>query len=1135
MAFASFTNADSVLQQVASQVENDGSRAINGSTLHQWLTTLQKTSNQLSQELQQQVAVHADTSFLPAYHYNNQIYQQADRQVQEAFNSSQAFLNSASTMTTQTQEASSDTHSLVQQAHHSHTIVTTLKSLVAISKELDQIDMFMAKGAIVDATRQLLVVLDRQANEQTDGDGLTVGHHLRTRAERYKTFLANTIHDGLMQSIVLTNDGDTVQDLSLQQSIAFVHGSANTSLGLKDLLIASTLLQTQYVELASIQRNIVKKFITPLLECQGSVQLAVNESHEPAISNLHLVMTPSTAQDNDNDATALEVYEARCSTALNRMEHILTTVRFVFEHLFGSEPHWMTIRQLFGRLFLPDVFQLIISSTLAPAIPSTRTSTNVLALLASLASSAAALEQQCVVDYAGMKPPSSTDDNNDNFPLTHYVSQLDQHVAHRRRSRLLHDARQVMLRQIYDAEPETDGGISITQTPRILCTMIQEFTAEAISLEEQRQYPTTSLTLRNTIHDILILYISIMPSIHRPELLQHADRAIVFRNDCYWLATHTQQNASDDVRSKLEQLGGFWEKVVVAQLMNTVAIVLDRTEEWQLDGEGQQQQHQQQQQQQQQSSLALDSKQPMNSSQHHQQHQQSMSLENAIAIIVGQVQSLANSIRSVVTPTLYNAILVELVNGVVGRLTEDLLSMADISADASHSMALALNGVAQLANVFLSDNGGISEIQLRQWIPRWQGFWMIKEMLELNMADILAALHRGDLCMFTHQELVHLVCALFADTPRRDETLRIIKTSDLNGTTATKDIASLLDPVIESPMVKHSPPPQQHLHDHGILTSSTQFDRDLATSSNRLDFDMEGDNDDNSWDEQGWSDDDDLDFNITPFKKDPTQSDQDLKSVQGERTVDGSQDTDSDMNDNFDPGMNMPLEEDDDFDPGMTMPLDDPYSHHLDMGNDDKVDYTQTKQEHLPEKPPLGNLIEESRNLGSDNNDGLTMALDDQDNHYLDMDDEDHWGKMDDTDITEGTPEDIALLDLETDGSPHLIADKDGVLDDKTTRYLDTKDNPNLEVLLENNYGKNETNERKDTQYEDSRSSRNEQPLAESPDMDTDNNSVLDHGMDIPLEDHHTGHLVLVEEDNHVIDHVEENSAGIAQQCHEGI
>ncbi|CAO3590216.1 unnamed protein product [Absidia cylindrospora] len=1124
MAFASFTNADSILQQIASQVDDDGSRAINGSTLHQWLTTLQKTSNQLSQELQQQVAGHADTSFLPAYHYNNKIYQQADRQVQEAFTSSQTFLNSASAMTTQTKEASSDTHSLVQQAHHSHTVVTTLKFLVAISKDLDQIDAFMAKGAIVDATRQLLVVLDRQVNEQTNGDELAVGYHLRTRAERYKTFLANTIHDGFMQSIVLTSDDDMVLDLSIQHSIALVHGSANTSLDLKDLLIASTLLQTQYVELSSIQRLIVKKFIIPLLESQGSAQLTVNELHEPVISNLHLVMAPSTAQDNNNDTTALEVYEARCSTAMNQMDHILVIVRFVFEHLFDSEPYWITIRQLFGRLFLPDVFQLIITSTLAPAIPSTTTSANILALLASLASSAAALEQQCIVDYAGMKPPSSTDDDNDDLPLTRYVSQLDQHVAHQRRSRLLHDARQVMLRQIYDAEPETNGGISITQTPRILCAMIQEFTKEAISLEEQQHYPTTSMTLRSTIHDILTLYMSIMPSIHRPELLQHADRAIVFRNDCYWLATHTQQNASDDVRSKLEQLGGFWQNVVVAQLMNTVAIVLDRTEEWQRDGDGQQQQ---------QNNLALDSNQPMNSSQQQQQQQQqqSMSLEDAIAIIVCQVQSLANSIKSVVTPTLYNTILVELVNGVVGRLTEDLLAMADISADASHSMALALNGVAQLANVFLSDNGGVSEIQLREWIPRWQGFWMIKEMLELNMADILAALHRGDLCMFTHQELVHLVCALFADTPRRDETLHVIKTSDLNGSTTDKDIASLLDPIIESPLIKHSPQPQQHLHDHGILTSSTQFDRDLATSSNRLDFDMEENNDDDSWDEQGWSDDDDLDFNITPFKKDPTQSNQELKSVQGERTMDENRNMDTDMNNNFDPGINMPLQEDADFDPGMIMPLDDQYSHRLNGDNEDKVDHTQINQEHLQEKLPLGHPIEGSRNSGSDGNDATTRTMDDQDNHYLDMDSEDHLDNMDDdANITEGIREDTTLLDLNLDESPHLIDLKDGILDDETTRLLDIKDDQNLEVLLEDNYGKGEPNETIDIQHEDSQSPRIEQP---TPDVDADNNGALDHGLDIPLEDHHTGHLDLVEEDNRTIDHVEENYAPTAQECDE--
>lgn len=67
-----------------------------------------------------------------------------------------------------------------------------------------------------------------------------------------------------------------------------------------------------------------------------------------------------------------------------------------------------------------------------------------------------------------------------------------------------------------------------------------------------------------------------------------------------------------------------------------------------------------------------------------------------------------------------------------------------------------------------------SEQHWRSVCPSWEKFLALTDLLEYNLNDIADGLSRKKFVSFTGQEMIHLIKALFEDSPRRESLINSI-------------------------------------------------------------------------------------------------------------------------------------------------------------------------------------------------------------------------------------------------------------------------------------------------------------------------------------------------------------------------
>ncbi|KAG8692056.1 hypothetical protein FRC11_007022 [Ceratobasidium sp. 423] len=115
----------------------------------------------------------------------------------------------------------------------------------------------------------------------------------------------------------------------------------------------------------------------------------------------------------------------------------------------------------------------------------------------------------------------------------------------------------------------------------------------------------------------------------------------------------------------------------------------------------------------------------------------------------------------------YHLALGTLVEDVLSRLTEDILSMHDIPETESHR----LHDICKVMHSFesLFTPNGESASTVSHYVPSWFKYSYLSELLEASLADIRHLFDIGALVDFSEQDLAHLIRALFSDSPKRQE------------------------------------------------------------------------------------------------------------------------------------------------------------------------------------------------------------------------------------------------------------------------------------------------------------------------------------------------------------------------------
>ncbi|CAG8794418.1 20750_t:CDS:2, partial [Racocetra persica] len=281
------------------------------------------------------------------------------------------------------------------------------------------------------------------------------------------------------------------------------------------------------------------------------------------------------------------------------------------------------------------------------------------------------------------------------------------------------------------------------------------------TLNEARNLNTKSgMRLYQATLDLFDLYRAIMPVYHSNNFTNLPTLAMLFRNDCIWLANQLitiqdqfinsllpqEHNESEDVESKilyndmankLRDLGNEWYDIQLEKQKSVLKEILDEMDGVQLTVN----------------------------------EERFETCQQAMNKVIYTIKHLSNIWKDVLRPSEYYIILGTLINSVLTIMIENLEDLYDISAEESHQLNLIYSMLFPLEEIFR--NNGPNKIE--NHVKNWKKFCYITDILEFPLANIMDKFRSAELNCFTSNELEGLICALFADTPLREQSLQEIR------------------------------------------------------------------------------------------------------------------------------------------------------------------------------------------------------------------------------------------------------------------------------------------------------------------------------------------------------------------------
>ncbi|KAG2235372.1 hypothetical protein INT48_004991 [Thamnidium elegans] len=779
---------------------------IDSKSLSTVLTKLTTTSDALQQELFQQVYTHFD-EFSTSYNTSQELYGSILKLIQQVDTSEQQVKESQTIVTTSIEKY----QQALLASEKNKVKIDTLETLEQMLDIINMIQLELKECLYLEAVEHIAKLETILSTWQAD---TRVMNLLNERMASMKLSLIHQLQDDIRASIQY-NMG-SMRILTTFKSTPTSTKSTHIGHVLQSLHRLGLLPE----EMMGIQRLVFKNIFNPYFEQGNSHYLQIDHvTIDEFSSGGVLQVIKNTPQNEDEE----DIQKMDPILMLQQLDNILG---FFFKYFFENTKD-DELNLVFGNVLLPQLEKTMITHGIAPAIPSTKYNLSDFNVIAQAVTS---FENQCTSTY-GYQVYSE-----DPSVLSLYVQNIDKHYAKKRRERILQDGRKVMVRKLYDAEMtqvNEDGHIykyQITQTPQILSVLISDTLDEASHL--LKEHPISATTLVEGIQDLLDMYRAIMPSYHRRQFLSGPASSLIFRNDCLWLAKqmtsvvavkpesksfHALAADLNEASNRLQELGKAWYEIAMMRRVQVIQSLLD-----QLDG--------------------------FTGMAENIRFQQDC--EQTITKVIQLVHSFAAETQPVVDETLFLDMLGRIVGSILGRLIRDIEELADIGADESHVIAVTLNSLTQLVSAFDLPGKDATESFVSELVDSWEKFWLVKDILEMNMREIMDAYRRGVLHMFEKSELVGLLCALFADTELREANIQEIKTGRLaqersvaapsqtvvHQPTAT-NAASALSSLVAAPTSTPSPVPS-------LTTSALEYTPD----------------DDMEVAESGWGDDDDDDL-----------------------------------------------------------------------------------------------------------------------------------------------------------------------------------------------------------------------------------------------------------------------------------
>ncbi|KAK3817203.1 MAG: Centromere/kinetochore Zw10-domain-containing protein [Benniella sp.] len=555
-----------------------------------------------------------------------------------------------------------------------------------------------------------------------------------------------------------------VPPLSLPRSNS---GSAPGFIRWHELLRALVLLDVAKEKLRPLQKSLIRLLLQPLIQCYQQVELQIEDRGQYSLA--------------DGSSICLRPRQGQATDTL--FGDVLRVFRYIHQSIFlskysdsefnpeGDSSDSEILTLFVGRHIAKEACTMISEHYLSKVVPSDVEGLSNFGIIASK-----------TIEFENELVSMGFLSENDR-QLQDFVENIDVHYTNRLRDTLLKVGRAVMMSedfktiQVRDLDREDDlekddgawGHIndsdtdlketSISLKSKQIIDMVLGILKDASSLSA-----AASPYLYQATRSLIDLYRGLVPVYHARTFTNVPALAILFYNDCMYLARELEKVPArfedgipgmdevqyDDVIPALKALAKQWLDMQVQKQRDELMQSIDEARGFQ------------------------DSSVENNFS----SYERSVKQINLVFGHLGRVW------KPSLPPMTFYKVLGKLLDDVVLRIIKELEDLTDISEKESHKLAALCGILFECEDQFDSAGHLVERIKgdayndedpIYYFVPSWEKFQQLTDILELSFAEIMTRFRAGQLHMFQERELCHLVCALFADTPLRQHNLEEIQ------------------------------------------------------------------------------------------------------------------------------------------------------------------------------------------------------------------------------------------------------------------------------------------------------------------------------------------------------------------------
>ncbi|KAF9986114.1 Centromere/kinetochore protein zw10 [Modicella reniformis] len=543
-------------------------------------------------------------------------------------------------------------------------------------------------------------------------------------------------------------------------------GSAPGSVRWHELIRSLILLDATKVKLKQLQKSLIKNLLQPFIQHYQQVEFLMESPDYSSAekSSICLGARPGRAADNP-------------------FSDLLKFFQFVHQNIFlsgytgpefnadgdSSDSDILTFQV--GQNIAREACAMILEHYLSKVVPSDVEGLN---NFGSIALKTTEFENELIA--MGFL---SSDDRQ----LQDFVEHIDIHYTNRTRDSLLKIGRAVMMSEDFktihvrdvDKNDELEGnggawGRIVDPDADLKDTSISIKSKQIIEMVLTTLKSAGSLSTAASPHlyqatrSLIDLFRALVPVYHARTFSNVPALAILFYNDCMYLARELEKAPErfedgipgmdeiqyDDVIPALKDLAKQWLDMQVQKQRDELMHSLDEARGFQ------------------------DSSIESNFSLYERSMKQ-------ISLVF---KHLGRAWKPSLSPMTFYKVLGKLLDDAVLRIIKELEDLTDISEKESHKLAALCGVLFECEDQFdcagplverVKGDAYNDEDPIYYFVPSWEKFQLLTDILELSFAEIMTRFRAGQLHMFQEKELCYLVCAIFADTPLRQHNLEEIK------------------------------------------------------------------------------------------------------------------------------------------------------------------------------------------------------------------------------------------------------------------------------------------------------------------------------------------------------------------------